>query len=94
MVVDHDTLPSKQVSHRSSQSAACALQPAARVKLFSTIQVTGLFRHAVPSPSFPTWELSVTEYNCQSVFFWGGGFCQFCLSLDVSAVCGRMGHGC
>ena len=36
------------------QSAACALQLAARVKLFSTIQVFGPFRLAVPSPSFPT----------------------------------------
>ena len=26
------------------------------------------FHHAVPSPSFSTWELSVTENQCQSVF--------------------------
>ena len=33
----------------------------------STFQVNWLSHHAVPSP-FSTWELSVTEYNCQSVF--------------------------
>ena len=29
------------------------------------------FHHAVPSPSFSTWELSVTENQCQSV--WSDG---------------------
>ena len=37
---------------------ACEWQPAALVKHFSTMQVTGLFHLAFPAPSFSTWELS------------------------------------
>ena len=39
-------------------AAACAVQPTERVKQCLTFQVTGPFRLAVPSPSFPTWQLS------------------------------------
>ena len=55
-------------------SRLCIAASRASETFFSTIQVAGLFRLAVPPPSFPTWELSVTEYNCQSV----------CLSLSLS----------
>ena len=37
------------------------------------------FHHAVPSPSFSTWELSVTENQCQSV-------CGVCVPLVITRI--------
>ena len=41
----------------------CSCQHCSTLRFFC-----GLMHLSVPSPSFPTWELSVTEYQCQSVF--------------------------
>ena len=54
--------PHKQVSHRSFQPLVNCSQPR-EWNIFSTIQVTGLFRLAVPPPSFSTWELSSLNTN-------------------------------
>ena len=41
------------------------------------------FHHAVPSPSFSTWELSVTENQCQSVYM--------CILANIKCHC-RTAH--
>ena len=67
MVFDHDTLPSNRFPTADLQQTCnhTDCQSANIVQPYSSCR---LFRHAVPSPSFPTWELSVAEYQCQSVF--------------------------
>ena len=59
--------PHKQVSHRSFQPLVNCSQPR-EWNIFSTIQVTGLFRLAVPPPSFSTWELSSLNTNVRVCF--------------------------
>ena len=60
----------KQVSHRADLQplCRCALSAVKYTNHFvKTPTLLRTFHLSVPSP-FSTWELSVTEYNCRSVF--------------------------
>ena len=84
MVVSHDTFPQK-TGFPPQLSAACALQPAERVKQCLTFQITGPIRLSVPSPFFPSWQLSLTENQCRSVTPCSEGHCLSPFQIQAGA---------
>ena len=68
----HDTFPTNRFPtatlRRFAADVQCQIVFECRCQHCSTIRFfCGLMHLSVPSPSFPTWELSVTENQCQSV---------------------------
>ena len=63
------TLPQQLRRRSSTDVQRCSAE---RGKLCSTFQVTGPNHLTVPPPSFPSWQLSLTENQCRSAVAYTG----------------------